>query len=103
MRIFIIDDEAHSLADAERAVRAAAPGAEVVTFSCAESALKRVAEGCRPDVVFSDICMPGLDGLELAVRLRDVCPTVKTVFVTAHAGYAVEAFAIHAQGYVLSL
>lgn len=52
-------------------------------------------------MVFTDICMPGLGGLELAVRLRDACPTAKTVFVTAHAGYAVEAFAIHAQGYVL--
>lgn len=42
MLIFIIDDEPLLLAETERAVRAAAPEAEVVTFSSAQSALDRV-------------------------------------------------------------
>ena len=59
MLIFIVDDEKLPLAEAERAVRGAAPEAEVVTFSSAQGTLDRVtAGGCRPDVVFTDICMP---------------------------------------------
>ena len=54
----------------------------------------------RPDVVFLDIQMPGLNGMEVLERLgSDLPPAV--VFVTAFDHYAVQAFEFHAVDYLL--
>jgi CheY-like chemotaxis protein len=45
-------------------------GWTVTAAPSAKSALERVSEH-RPDVIVTDIAMPGMDGLELARRLRD--------------------------------
>ncbi len=102
MLIFLIDDEQAMLQSAERAIRSARPEAEIMTFLRAEPALNAIAEqGRRPDAVFTDIRMPGLSGLELAVRLRMLCPSAKVIFVTGYQEYALEAFRVHAHGYIL--
>jgi len=53
----------------------------------------------KPDVVFVDIRMPGLDGFETLQALGNDIPWV--VFVTAYAEYAVRAFEIRALDYLL--
>ncbi|MEX2610331.1 MAG: sigma-54 dependent transcriptional regulator [Gemmatimonadota bacterium] len=81
LRILLVeDDEAvrRSLADA-----LTDEGAEVHAVASAEEALGRVAE-LAPDVVVSDIRMPGMDGLELLRTLRERCPAVDVVLVTAY-------------------
>lgn len=55
-------------------------------------------ERCRPDVVFLDIQMPGLDGLTVAQRLNG---RAHVVFVTAFDRYAIAAFEQGALDYVL--
>src|SRR5699024_11202394 len=47
------------------------------------------------DVVFLDIEMPDMSGLELAELFLEVNPSLSIVFVTAHNEYAVQAFALH--------
>jgi two-component system LytT family response regulator len=54
----------------------------------------------RPDLLFLDIRMPGMDGFEVLRQLRrDEMPRV--VFVTAHGEYAVNAFEVEAVDYLL--
>lgn len=102
MRIFLIDDELSARNSMERVVREARPEAEIMTFSRGQAALDAIEnEALRPDVVFSDIQMPGLNGLSLAVKLRTVCPSAKIIFVTGYHEYAVEAYQLHAYGYVM--
>lgn len=102
MRIFAIDDEQIMLDEAEYAIRQVAPTAELMAFTSAEAALAVIKEqGVFPDIVFCDIEMPGLSGLEFAVRLKTVSPDARMVFVTAYPQYAVEAFRTRAQGYIL--
>lgn len=62
----------------------------------------------RPDVLFLDIRMPGLSGLEAAAELADAWPNSAgdppfpaTVFVTAYDQYAVQAFEAQAVDYLL--
>lgn len=102
MRIFLIDDEASARASMERAVREARPEAELFAFSRGQAALDAITnDGLQPDVVFSDIQMPGLSGLSLVVKLRTLCPTARIIFVTGYNEYAVDAYQLHAHGYVM--
>ncbi|MNW40573.1 Transcriptional regulatory protein DegU [compost metagenome] len=57
----------------------------------------------RPDLVFTDIVMPGLDGLELAQRIKEDNPAVKILFLSCHSdfGYAQQGMALGASGYLL--
>ncbi|MDQ4118311.1 MAG: LytTR family DNA-binding domain-containing protein [Actinomycetota bacterium] len=60
-----------------------------------------VAEHTDIDVVFLDIRMPGLDGLELARVLSGMTVRPDVVFVTAHDDRAVDAYEIGAKDYLL--
>ena len=53
------------------------------------------------DVAFLDIQTGGMNGLQLAVELKKMKPDIHIIFVTGYPQYAVEAFFIHATGYLL--
>lgn len=53
------------------------------------------------DVVFLDIHMHGLNGIELAEQLLECKPGINIVFVTAYDEYAIKAFELNAIDYVL--
>ncbi len=55
----------------------------------------------KPDVVFLDINMPKLTGIDAASRILDSSPDTDIVFVTAYDRYAIEAFELHALDYIL--
>ncbi len=46
-------------------------------------ALQKVLE-LAPDVVILDLTMPGMNGFETALRMREIAPTVKIVFYSIH-------------------
>lgn len=53
------------------------------------------------DLVFMDINLPYMDGIEASEKLRKIDPTVIIVFVTSLAQYAIEGYKVHAFDYVL--
>ena len=55
----------------------------------------------KPDAVFIDIEMPGLNGIELAKKIIAFNPEIQIVFVTAYEQYALEAFEVCAIHYLL--
>lgn len=63
-----------------------------------EEALAALASSSQPDIIFLDINMPGLTGLELARLVKE--PTL-VVFTTAFRDYAFESYAVHAFDYLL--
>lgn len=94
----IADDEA-LLAEYLQA-RLAALWPELAIAGVAANGLDalRLIDEAGPDIVFLDIKMPGLNGLEVARRLD---PKTRIVFVTAYDQYAVEAFEREAADYLL--
>ena len=102
MRIFAIDDEPDVLEALREAIAEAAPGAEILTFTRGQEALKAITEqGISPDLVFSDIRMPGMDGLQLAAAMKKAAPDARTVFITVSSQYALEAWKLHVHGYLM--
>ena len=61
------------------------------------------AQAHRPDVILLDISMPGLNGLDVARKLRTLIPESRVIFVTMHADrtYAAEALAAGGAAYVV--
>ena len=55
----------------------------------------------KPDLVFADISMPGMDGLELMQFIKAANDKVEVVYVTGYDEYALKAFDVGAFGYVL--
>ena len=60
-----------------------------------------LVEKLRPDLLFLDIQMPGLDGFQVVRQLLDSGPVPELVFVTAYDQYAIRAFEVSAVDYLL--
>lgn len=102
MRIFAVDDEPGVLETLHEAINAAVPGAEILDFTRGQAALDAIVqEGIIPDIIFSDIRMPGMDGMQLAAAVRSASPDTRIIFVTAYSEYALEAWKSHVHGYVM--
>ncbi len=87
-RVLLVDDEPAIRLLARRALEGA--GHEVVAAEDAEAAIEAVAEGFAPDVVVSDVTMPGeMDGIALARALRRERPGLPVILVSGYAEGAV--------------
>lgn len=64
----------------------------VSEFSRGEELLAACEEGKSPDIVFLDIEMDGMTGIETGKRLRKLQRDVIVIFVTSHANYVSDAF-----------
>ena len=97
IRTLVVDDERlardrlcgflRAIADVEL-VGEAADGPEAV----------KLIEECRPDLVFLDIQIPGMDGFSV---LRSLTHQPEVVFATAYDSYAIKAFEVQAADYLL--
>lgn len=97
-RVIIVDDEPAAVSNL-LAVLAEFSELEVVAqVGDGASAIEQVRRH-RPDIVFLDIEMPGVNGFEVAQKTSDLLNHL--VFVTAYERYALEAFRTHAIDYLL--
>ena len=101
LRVLVVDDEALARFRLRTLLGdCTVPAAEVAGEAAnAEQALA-LLQTQSFDAVLLDIHMPGMDGLQLAQRLRSQTRPPAVVFVTAHAGYALQAFEVEALDYL---
>ena len=100
MRFLAVDDEHFFREELKEALEQVRPGAEVWGFTKPGEALNAM-KSRRADVAFLDIEMGSMTGLELAEQMKRLQPDLHIVFVTGHQQYAVQAFQLHATGYLL--
>jgi DNA-binding LytR/AlgR family response regulator len=100
-RALIADDEAHLRDYLEQQLRDVWPELRVVARAANGLEALRLIDEQAPDVVFLDIRMPGMTGLDVAARLLDGPRPPHIVFVTAFDQYAVQAFDHAAVDYLL--
>jgi DNA-binding LytR/AlgR family response regulator len=100
IRALLVDDEAPARSEL-RYLLAAHPQVEVVGEAASAAEALKLASVVPYDVVFLDVEMPGLSGLEAARLVHGRARRPQLVFVTAHEQYAVDAFAVEALDYLL--
>ena len=80
--VWVVDDDRSIRWVLEKALQQ--DGLQPVCFDSADSALQRLQRHPRPDVLISDIRMPGSSGLELLASVRELHPGLPVIIMTAH-------------------
>ena len=100
IRIAIADDDAGMRMMVRKLIERADDYALVGEAENGEELLD-LFEKTRPEVVFMDVEMPGMTGVECARLIQDKNPKTIMVFVTAHEEYMADAFEVYAFDYLL--
>lgn len=100
LRALVVDDERLARVNL-RSLLETQPGWSLVGECASGASAIEAIQLERPDVVFLDIRMPGLDGLQVAKLLAEMEPRPLVVFATAFEEHALEAFSVEAADYVL--
>lgn len=100
LRTVIVDDEVLVLQLLKNLLRQEHDIQLVGEFTSPRQALHEIP-ALQPDLIFLDIEMPGINGIELAIQLLNIMEHVRIVFVTAYDQYAVQAFRLNAMHYIL--
>lgn len=101
MNVLIADDEPLLRFHLQKALENVWPDADIVAQAANGEEALALIEECQPDVAFLDIKMPGLTGLEVALKLTQKNIATQVVFLTAYDEYAVAAFDRGAVDYLL--
>ena len=100
MRVICVDDEPPILENFKNRVSNFTQIKSLHLFADAIEALEWVKKN-SVDVAFLDIEMGGINGVDLARRMKEIDRDIRIFFVTAYEQYALEAFKADALGYIL--
>ncbi|KUO58679.1 MAG: hypothetical protein APF84_09420 [Gracilibacter sp. BRH_c7a] len=100
IKAVLVDDERPALRELEYFLR----DYPVITiqdkFTDPQLALEKI-KSIQPQIIFLDINMPQLKGIDAASKFMDLCEKVDIVFVTAYDSYAIQAFELYTLDYLL--
>lgn len=100
LKALVVDDEAPARSEL-RYLLAEAGGVEVIGEASSASEALQLIRALAYDVVFLDIDMPGLSGMQLAEAFAELDRAPAIVFVTAYSEHAVKAFEVEAADYLV--
>lgn len=101
MKVILVDDERLALIGLQKSLEKEVSGIEIIaTYMNPTEAMAGIVEH-RPDVVFLDIHMPEMDGMDLGRQIQAATPGTEIIFVTSYDQYAVHAFELQALDYVM--
>ncbi len=102
-KVFLVDDEEMVIESLKASVDWNEYGFEVVGYALRGAEAFKTIAVLKPDVVFTDIRMPGMSGLELIKRLRDTYNPALAIIISGYAEFALaqKAISYGAFGYCL--
>ena len=100
MQILCVDDEVLILELTVSMCRELPQKPQVKGVQTAREALGWLKEN-NTDIAILDINLPDMDGITLAAKMKEARPELAVIFLTGYSEYAVDAFGLHASGYLL--
>lgn len=102
LRILLAEDHRIMREGLKRLI-AEQPNMEVVGEADDGLAAWQKTSELRPDIVLMDVSMPRLNGAEATIKIKETCPEVKILALTAHraSAYLTQMLKVGASGYVL--
>jgi two-component system, LytTR family, response regulator len=98
MRVIIIDDEQKAIENLRIILNRFHPEVEIIAEILDSKNAVKIVRELNPDLIFTDINMPNMNGIALASEFKDYLPL--KVFLTAHHEYAMDAIKNSVIGYL---
>ena len=107
IQILICDDSKHDLEIIEQHIvrygQKEHIDFDIRKFNKPEAVLYELQDGCVPQIFILDVEMPGMDGFELAKRIRKITSTSILLFLTSHENLAIHGYQVNAFRYISKL
>lgn len=100
LRVLIADDDA-GMRTVMRKIIAKVEGFTLVAEAGDGKTTLELTEQLKPNVVFLDVEMPQMSGVECARAIQDMDPSIVIIFATAHDTYMGDAFEVYAFDYLV--
>lgn len=100
MKIVAVDDEELLLERLVETISEVLGDCQIVSFLDSEEALEYCLNN-YVDLVFCDISMSRVDGIELSKRIMENNPKVEVIFTTGYSKYSLEAWEVNASGFIM--
>jgi len=98
--VILVDDEVPALEELQYHLSKYPDVSVIDMYSNPMEAIAAI-QAKKPDLIFLDIDMPFINGMEFALKIQDINIKTEIVFVTAHHEYSLQAFEVHALDYIL--
>jgi len=99
IKAIIVDDEKHGIVTLRHLLKLHCEQVEVIATCQKSTAAKQIIEEYQPDIVFMDIEMPVMSGLDVLSQFDEF--NFQTIFTTAYDQYAIAALRLNALDYLL--
>ncbi|WP_029322292.1 LytR/AlgR family response regulator transcription factor [Butyrivibrio sp. AE3004] len=97
MKIAVCDDEEKIRNIIMSDLKLSFPDDEIISFGNGEDVLRAIEQdGYMPNIILLDIMMPGVSGMDVARKLRDISDDVVIIFITGEKQYVFDAFDVRA-------
>ena len=100
MNILLCDDENLQLLRLESTIKKLMPNETYYSYTNPKLAYEET-KNLKIDIALLDIEMPVINGVGLAKKLKKNNPQINIIFVTAYDNYALDAYNLHASGYIM--
>lgn len=106
IRIAVVDDEEVFRRKISALIRSVtesseSTASEICEYEDGRAFLEAAEQGLKFDILFADIRMEGIGGMETGRRIRRICPDITIIFITSFEEYAAESYRIEAYQYIL--
>ncbi|MGN7414658.1 response regulator [Paenibacillus sp. SAF-068] len=100
MRVILVDDEYLALSRLNKLLEEREDCEVIGSFLTAQEAIDQI-ELHLPEIVFMDVQMPGMNGIEATERIHEVSPGTEVIFTTAYNEHALTAYGLEVLDYIM--